>query len=865
MGDNGRLRCQLLLLLLVAASAQQPTPSQDRGYAFEYGVRDEGSGTAYAHTEFRDGHVTTGQYTVHLPDGRIQTVKYTADQNGYRATVSYDGLAHHPDKIINEPSRTVNFPPILAGRPIPVVGAAVLNRPSTIPSHATRHNFEQSREVLGSAGRDSVAAVQAPVTVHKPPTSIETIPIVPQTNYADYDDSVPISDDNYQETAHRHLQPLPQLPGSYANTSSTFRGDGGVTSAQSQQFTGATSFERHAHPASQENRFSHSISESGRYHPLTAASHQHQDLFRPSGRFPSISLPSGRHPSVQLSRKRIPVVPFTADGIPVVPPTAESAPLVPPQASGVPVVPTVPFPPSDYQQTLPLYSIPFQSHSGSVENSVSPPFTPHSRYQYPLSYHSFPEKQPRPLNFVDQGSFSKPHELPSQGEQNFNRVQQPFGVNSHDSFATTKYKNFNDFYKLPSSSLVKQPRKFPPNTYIPSALDPLSPQHGFGSSQPTASPYGFPGFQYGTPNGGHLLTNIEGDSRPFVSNNILTNSFDKFPNQFGQITNLNDFPNLFSNHQSQQIPGDSNPFSGPITAGLPHRQNSTYSVEGRPTPQPFIVSNYVTNSPFLAQQHLPDQRWPVSGNQFNQNLIFKPINEINLKHFKKPFIIDPDASVFHNEPSVIVDYSRRASSYGGGSNTVGLAAPYVVVGGTYSPNPASKFSSGFGHVINPNSFAAHGIAPPDAADAGNVRLSPGFLPPHLAKLHGNAEEIRTSPTPEPVQLKLSPRRNLDIDGIDRKNLPLRDLPHTFGEGSPHNFFPNSLGKSLSSGEQIETASKDDLNSPSLNNDNDETKFEDFAAGKDKRKKSRNESKPKDLQVSIESSSKIESRPVIRNG
>ena len=41
------------------------------------------------------GHVMSGSYSVHLPDGRIQTVKYYVNGDGnYVADVTYEGVAN---------------------------------------------------------------------------------------------------------------------------------------------------------------------------------------------------------------------------------------------------------------------------------------------------------------------------------------------------------------------------------------------------------------------------------------------------------------------------------------------------------------------------------------------------------------------------------------------------------------------------------------------------------------------------------------------------------------------------------------------------------------------------------------------------
>merc|ERR1712032_331333 len=55
-------------------------------YTYEYAVADDYSQTNFRAGETSDGNVVSGSYSVQLPDGRIQHVKYTADHyNGYQA------------------------------------------------------------------------------------------------------------------------------------------------------------------------------------------------------------------------------------------------------------------------------------------------------------------------------------------------------------------------------------------------------------------------------------------------------------------------------------------------------------------------------------------------------------------------------------------------------------------------------------------------------------------------------------------------------------------------------------------------------------------------------------------------------------
>merc|ERR1711874_231996 len=72
---------------------------KDEPYSYQYGVADDYSKANFNAAETADGAgVVTGSYSVALPDGRTQHVKYTsAHYNGYVAEVAYEGVAACPE------------------------------------------------------------------------------------------------------------------------------------------------------------------------------------------------------------------------------------------------------------------------------------------------------------------------------------------------------------------------------------------------------------------------------------------------------------------------------------------------------------------------------------------------------------------------------------------------------------------------------------------------------------------------------------------------------------------------------------------------------------------------------------------------
>ena len=69
-------------------------------FHFKYGVHDDKYYTDFSEERYGDeaGNIK-GEYSVHLPDGRIQHVTYYADGNygGTTMEVTYSGEAKHPE------------------------------------------------------------------------------------------------------------------------------------------------------------------------------------------------------------------------------------------------------------------------------------------------------------------------------------------------------------------------------------------------------------------------------------------------------------------------------------------------------------------------------------------------------------------------------------------------------------------------------------------------------------------------------------------------------------------------------------------------------------------------------------------------
>ena len=114
---------------------QEPEYYEARPYKFEYVVSDYD--TQFSHQEDSDGQTKTGYYSVHLPDGRIQHVHYTAGPYGYNADVTYEGQAQYPEY---KPVQTYR-PAVRSYRPVQTYKPAVRSY-QPVRSYSAVQSFE---------------------------------------------------------------------------------------------------------------------------------------------------------------------------------------------------------------------------------------------------------------------------------------------------------------------------------------------------------------------------------------------------------------------------------------------------------------------------------------------------------------------------------------------------------------------------------------------------------------------------------------------------------------------------------------------------------------------------------------------------
>ena len=124
----------------------EPKYEEPKPYHYAYGVSDEYTGTNFEATEDQDAYgVVNGGYSVLLPDGRRQNVKYTADHYaGYIADVSYEGYAapapvHKPAPYHPAPVHKPVYHAAPIHKPAPVYHPAPVHKPAPVYHPAPYH------------------------------------------------------------------------------------------------------------------------------------------------------------------------------------------------------------------------------------------------------------------------------------------------------------------------------------------------------------------------------------------------------------------------------------------------------------------------------------------------------------------------------------------------------------------------------------------------------------------------------------------------------------------------------------------------------------------------------------------------------
>ena len=130
---------EIIEMIYIIIYCVQPLPVAapvNADYGFRYAVNDF-KGNEHSHQQKRVGNSVTGQYKVLLPDGRLQTVTYIADENGYRAKVDYT-----PGRPGEATTAGLGVPP----PPIPQAGPLrpPLPGPFNVPLFAAQKNAEMT-------------------------------------------------------------------------------------------------------------------------------------------------------------------------------------------------------------------------------------------------------------------------------------------------------------------------------------------------------------------------------------------------------------------------------------------------------------------------------------------------------------------------------------------------------------------------------------------------------------------------------------------------------------------------------------------------------------------------------------------------
>merc|ERR1712080_684548 len=102
-----------------------------------------GSGSNFKASETADGKTVTGSYQVNLPDGRVQTVTYTADDyTGFVADVSYEGVPQYPEAKAYHPAPKPAYHPAPAPayKPDPVYKPALSLQSDPTYKPAPKHH-----------------------------------------------------------------------------------------------------------------------------------------------------------------------------------------------------------------------------------------------------------------------------------------------------------------------------------------------------------------------------------------------------------------------------------------------------------------------------------------------------------------------------------------------------------------------------------------------------------------------------------------------------------------------------------------------------------------------------------------------------